>query len=332
MSESSIAVSLLETPSFTIGAASNISGISETTLRVWERRYRFPQATRSPGGHRHYSQRDVIELRWVKAQMDAGMRASRAIRERTLMAWDVAEASALREPITPGDAPDPASRSAQTLLLNALLAYDSARALETLDVCVARSSVSSVVRDIIGPTLSAVGAAWADGEADVAAEHFATNVLRHQLLKWMQASPPSYLVRPVALACAPGELHEGSLLMLGVLLRQLRWPVVYLGQSLPLADLGAFIQRAQPELVVFVAMSGGPALALAEWPRWLTKSAESPPPLIGYGGRAFTKDPALVERIPGALLGLTVDEGSQRIDRIMLHRAVLKRSAGSHEA
>lgn len=328
MSDSTMAVSLLEVPSFTIGAASDLSGIAETTLRVWERRYRFPQAARSPGGHRHYSQRDVLELRWVKAQMDAGMRAGRAIRARSLMAWDVAVASALREPITPvtpGDAPDPTSRSAQTRLLHALLAYDASSALETLDVCVARSSVSRVVLDIIGPTLSAVGAAWADGEADVAAEHFATNLLRHQLLKWMHASPPPHLVRPAALACAPGELHEGSLLMLGALLRQLRWPVVYLGQSLPLADLGAFVQRAQPALVVFVAMSEESALALAEWPRWLTKSAESQAPLIGYGGRAFTKDPALVERVPGALLGLTVDEGCQRIDRIMLHRAVLER-------
>ncbi|HEX8727001.1 MAG TPA: hypothetical protein VF739_00170, partial [Ktedonobacterales bacterium] len=131
-------------------------------------------------------------------------------------------------------------------------------------------------------------------------------------------------VGPVALACAPEELHEGSLLMLAVLLRQLRWPVLYLGQSLPLADLDALVQRAQPALIVFVAMSEPAARALADWPRWLRKDSELQEPLIGYGGRAFTEHPALAASVPGALLGATLYEGCQRINRVMLHLAVLR--------
>jgi hypothetical protein len=182
-----------------------------------------------------------------------------------------------------------------------------------------------MVLDIVGPTLSAIGTAWAEGKANIPAEHFATNFLRHQLLRWIQASPAPHAVRPIVLACAPEELHEGSLLMLGVLLRQLRWPVLYLGQTLPLADIDALVHRVQPALVVFVAMSESAALALAEWPLWLREHAEPRLPIIGYGGRAFTENPALAERVPGALLGATLYEGSQRINRIMLHLAVLEK-------
>ncbi len=134
-----------------------------------------------------------------------------------------------------------------------------------------------------------------------------------------------HLVQPIVLACAPEELHEGSLLILGVVLRQLHWPIVYLGQSLPLEDMGDFVQRVQPALMVFVAMSEASARALAEWPRWLRKSAEQELPLIGFGGRAFTEQPALANSVPGVLLGTTLYEGSQRINRIMLHLAVLQR-------
>ncbi|HEX9036691.1 MAG TPA: MerR family transcriptional regulator [Ktedonobacterales bacterium] len=324
MSDSDVAASPSGEAHLSIGAVSEIAGIPEATLRVWERRYRFPQSARSPGGHRQYSHQDVLQLRWVKMQMDAGMRASSAISARALLARDSAVHSALREPVPPAGPPDPAAGEARARLLTALLAYDTAQAAALLDQVAMRSSIQSAVLDVVGPALAAIGDAWADGNADVAVEHFATNFLRHHLLKWMRASPAPHPARPVALACAPDELHEGSLLMLGVLLRQLRWPVLYLGQSLPLADLDALVQRAHPALIVFVAMREPSARALAEWPRWLRSRGGFQAPLIGYGGRAFTEHPALAGSVPGTLLGATLHEGSQRINRVMLHLAVLR--------
>ncbi len=57
------------------------------------------------------------------------------------------------------------------------------------------------------------------------------------------------------LACGPGEWHEISLLMLGVLLRRRRWPVAYLGQAVPLPDLVKFTREIKPAVVVLVAMT-----------------------------------------------------------------------------
>ena len=42
--------------------------------------------------------------------------------------------------------------------------------------------------------------------------------------------------------------------MLGVLLRRQGWPVAYLGQNVPFADLAAFVEQVQPGAVVLVAM------------------------------------------------------------------------------
>src|SRR5512136_2998353 len=69
-----------EDPLYNIGAVCRMTGIPAATLRIWERRYGFPQSARTPGGHRLYSERDVIGLRWVKTRTEEGMQAGQAVR------------------------------------------------------------------------------------------------------------------------------------------------------------------------------------------------------------------------------------------------------------
>src|SRR5579871_5474194 len=70
----------VEEPLFNIGVVSRMTDIAEDTLRMWERRYQFPQSARTAGGHRLYSQRDIARLKWVKLRVDQGMQVSKAIR------------------------------------------------------------------------------------------------------------------------------------------------------------------------------------------------------------------------------------------------------------
>jgi MerR family transcriptional regulator, light-induced transcriptional regulator len=310
---------------FGIGAATQITGIPEATLRVWERRYHFPQALRSPGGHRQYTQQAILQLLWVRLQLDDGMRAGQAIHARLFTERDAAIATALHQPLAASTPPDPALTSVQQSLLERLVADDDARASAILREAAAQHPLQRVVLDVIGPTFTAIGDAWSAGRVAIATEHFATNFLRHQLLAWLRASPPPFQVPPVALVCAPEELHEGSLLMLGTLLRRSHWPVRYLGQMLPLPELGGLVDRVAPALIVFVAMSETSALALAGWPEWLGDRTETQVPIIGYGGRAFTMDPDLAARVPGTLLGSTLEEGWRRMQRLLLHLNVLER-------
>ncbi len=83
--------------------------------------------------------------------------------------------------------------------------------------------------NVISPILNEIGEGWEQGRISVASEHLASNYLRQRLLMWMVSGPRPHVTGPVMLACAPGEWHDGSLLMLGVLLRRQGWPVAYLG-------------------------------------------------------------------------------------------------------
>jgi DICT domain-containing protein len=67
------------TTTFSIGDVADRTGVPEGTLRMWERRHRFPVPQRLPSGHRRYSERDVELVRRVAAERAAGVALGTAI-------------------------------------------------------------------------------------------------------------------------------------------------------------------------------------------------------------------------------------------------------------
>ena len=306
-------------PLFNIGVVSRMTDIMEATLRVWERRYDFPQSARTAGGHRLYSQHEIMRLKWVKMRVEEGMQVSKAIQAlyRLEAEGGLLYGSSSPQPIPSGTTDNASLPAFHQRLLDALFAHDAESANQMLGEAAARFPLETLIYSVMSPAFFDIGEAWRDGRIDVATEHLATNVLRHTLLAWMRTVPPAYHVNPVILACAPGELHEGSLLMLSVLLQRLRWPIVYLGQSVPLASLAAFVEALEPSILVFVAMTEETAQALRDWPLHLPRVAQTGRPMVGYGGRTFTDHPALAEQIPGVLLGKTLQDGIETLNRTL---------------
>lgn len=304
-----------EEPLFNIGAVSRMTDIPETTLRVWERRYDFPKSARTTGGHRLYSQQEVMRLQWVKQRVDEGLQISHAI--RALQQAEREGVANTPQPFIQRESDDEPLKIFHQRLLDALIQHDADKANQVLAEVLALYPLEYLILDVITPTLFDIGEAWSDGRISVATEHFATNHLRHHLLIWMRSGPPAYHVNPIVLACAPGELHEGSLLMLAVLLRRLRWPVIYLGQTTPLSDMATLIKDVGASVVVFVAMTQETAGTLRDWLHWLPDAARTKRPLVGFGGRAFTEHPELVEQTPGKFLGVTLQDGIETLDRLL---------------
>jgi DNA-binding transcriptional MerR regulator len=309
-----------QTPSpeaiFNIGAVTRMTGIPVATLRAWERRYGFPHASgRTQGGHRLYSEKDVTLLRRVKAQIEQGLSAHLAVaavqdmdRESRLPSGHTVEASHLVS-LAP---PSPAGRSQ---LAEALFRHDLARADQLLAEMLAFSSPEEITLHVIGPMLAELGEAWEAGRITVSDEHLVSNYLRQRLLMWLVSGPPALTSDPIVLACAPGEWHEGSLLMLAVLLRRRGWPVAYLGQNVPFHDLALFTSQVRAQAVVLVSMLEETARSLANWPKWIKPSKGRP--RVAYGGRAFVIQPELKEQVPGIYLGDSIQEGVARLEELL---------------
>jgi DNA-binding transcriptional MerR regulator len=302
------------------------------TLRAWERRYDFPEAKRTAGGHRLYSEKDVLRLRWVKGRIDEGMQTAQAINalrhqentgrlvltEQELIEEQIHSVPPLpvgrREPYHGDRAHLPVF---QERLLDALVQRNAPAADDVLAEASAISPPEDLILSVIGPALSMVGDLWESGTITVATEHLATNYLRHRLLLWMLSGPPPQSKKPIVLACAPGEWHEGSLLILGALLRRRRWLISYLGQAVPLPDLANFVDELRPAMIVSVAMIEQSAQDLAAWPEWMPEIARTNRPIFGYGGRLFVEKPEWRMKIRGMYLGNTFEEGIQTIERLL---------------
>ena len=132
--------------------------------------------------------------------------------------------------------------------------FDEAGAQAALDALFGTFTVETVLGAVILPYLVDLGERWSSGEATVAQEHFASNLIRGRLLGigrgWDSGEGPR-----AVLACAPGELHDLGLIAFGLTLNRKGWRITYLGPDTPVESLVDTAGRLEPDLVVVAATS-----------------------------------------------------------------------------
>jgi len=263
-----------------IGELSRRTGTSVDLLRAWEKRYGLLEPDRSEGGFRLYSDADVGRVRTMQGHLAAGLAAKEAARR------------ALEQPgPAVGDALVDQSRRE---LADALAGFSEGKANAVLDRLLAALSIDAVLRDVVLPYLRDLGEAWERGEASIAQEHFASNVLRGRLLGlgrgWGEGSGPHAM-----LACPPREQHDLGLIAFGLALRNRGWRITYLGQDTPVSTLEQEARELSPDRVV-VAASDAERLdnVLAD----LTRLARAAPLSIGGAGASLE----LAEKAGASLL------------------------------
>jgi DNA-binding transcriptional MerR regulator len=237
-----------------IGALSRRVGVSPELLRAWEQRYGLLQPSRSAGGFRLYSTVDEARVQSMQRHLGAGLSAAEAAR------------LALAETEVGGaDRRDGPARLAQwsTDLRAALDRFDEPAAHAALDRLLAAFRVQTVLRDVVIPYLSELGRRWERGEASVAQEHFASNLLRGRLLGlargWAEATGPR-----AVLACAPGEFHDLPLISFGLALAARGWSITYLGPDTPIATIKEALGGREHPLVVISAITPERFLAVQD--------------------------------------------------------------------
>jgi DNA-binding transcriptional MerR regulator len=268
-----------------IGELSRRSGVSTELLRAWERRYGLLRPTRSEGGFRLYSPQDERRVAVMRDHLEGGLSAAQAAR----MTLDEAERR-------PDDAPALA-RGADGLR-EALNGLDETAAQVAIDRLLSNLSLETVLGDVILPYLRELGDRWERGEASVADEHFASNILRGRLLGlargWDQGAGPRAL-----LACAPGEQHDLALIVFGLALRERGWRITFLGPDTPLDSLADAARTLEPAAIVIAASAperlAGTESALGKvariGPLWLAGSGVSSKAVKKTGARHLDADP-----------------------------------------
>lgn len=242
-----------EEPRHPMGVVVHRTGLTPHVLRAWERRYGAVSPGRTKGGQRLYSDMDVGRLRLLKRATEGG-RAIGAV--ASLSTEEVArlvgeDARAVEGPGRVSEAGTVAGEQETQRVLGECL-----RAAERLDGAglkgelmraAVRVTVWELLYGVVTPLLTRVGELWEAGELRPAQEHVVSAAVR-QVLDWLltdMASGAGGESGPVlVLGTVEGELHEFGAMLAGVVAADVGWRVVYLGPSLPAAELAMAAERS----------------------------------------------------------------------------------------
>lgn len=234
-------------PVLRIGELSRRADVGGHVLRAWERRYGLLRPARSEGGFRLYAEADERRVRRIRDHLACGLSAAEAAQAALHDdAGRVAE---------PGQFPVAAGELAGALR-QAFDAFDEPAAQAILDRLISDLSVTAVMREIMLPYLAELGDRWERGDASIAQEHFASNLIHGRLAGlargWGDGSGPR-----AVLACPPGERHDLGLMIFGVTLNRHGWRIDYLGADTPVEELSRTAAARPSDLVVLAATRSG---------------------------------------------------------------------------
>lgn len=218
------------------------TGIGKDTLRVWERRYQFPQPQRDELGDRLYPFEQVERLRVIRRLLDKGMRPGK------VLGMDISELRLLldthsSQPVNPG-------RHAICLGLVKLLRMHRSRELrESLNHLLLRDGLQKFITETIVPMNGIVGDYWIRGDLTVPEEHLYTeqvqNVIRHAIHS--QEAPTS--APRVLFTTFPDEEHCLGILMVEAMCVAEGVHCTSLGTRIPLTDIARYAADGRYDVV-----------------------------------------------------------------------------------
>jgi MerR family transcriptional regulator, light-induced transcriptional regulator len=242
------ASSFSETLQSSIASVERDTGLSKDVLRIWERRYGFPQPSRDALGERVYPAEQVHKLRLLHRLISAGHRPGR------LMGCSVEELQSLVDrprtlPKGAGVADPEIARWMELLARHEVVALRRELPQAQLRLGLARFVIEKAL-----PFTSAVGEAWVRGSLQVYQEHVFSEVMQGVLRQAIASVPaPEPGAQPrVLLTTFPNEPHGLGLLMAEALLALDGCDCLSLGVQTPLGDI---VQAAQAHGSDVVALS-----------------------------------------------------------------------------
>lgn len=233
-----------------IAAVERETGLSKDTLRVWERRYGFPQPGRDRNGERVYAEVQVAKLRVLSRLLDLGLRPGQIV-HRSLTELDqcVAQLTAAQR------SEPPASEDVEASLdetLGRLRLYDAEGLRKQLNQTLLRLGLQRFVIEFAARLTVLVGEQWARGDLSISQEHLYTEQMQQLLRQAIDALQVATGTPTILLTTAPGEGHEIGLLMAQACLLAAHARCISLGPQTPISQI---LEAAHAQAVDAVGLS-----------------------------------------------------------------------------
>ena len=226
---------------FSIGVVERDTGIGRDTLRVWERRYGFPDPVRNAKGERAYPETQLRRLQRIRRLLDRGLRPGKLL-PLDEDALDDLEASLKTE------APQQTDK-AISAMLEAIRSANATQIESLLRRRYEQQGMKEFINTTVVPLMIAVGDLWVSGELQIFQEHFLSEQLNRFLnaeIATMQKSAKKPLV---VLATLPGEEHTLVLLIVAAMLSAHDISIINLGGEVPMDQIVRATQQFNADIV-----------------------------------------------------------------------------------
>jgi MerR family transcriptional regulator, light-induced transcriptional regulator len=239
-----------------IAAVERDTGLSKDVLRVWERRYGFPQPGRDGNGERIYPILQVEQLRMIRRLMDAGHRPGKLL---ALTFEQLAELDARRSASNLGSTMPETHRQVMAYLKN----HDAQGLRLSLSQLLVKQGIQRFAIDTIAGLNRVIGERWSTGDLRIFEEHLYTESVRAVMYSAISSMPRHHVEPRIILSTFPNEPHGLGLLMAEGLLASEGATTISLGTELPVAEIAGAAEAFSAN-VVCVSLSSAYGLKPAQ--------------------------------------------------------------------
>lgn len=227
---------------YSIKELEQLSGIKAHTIRIWEKRHKIIEPSRTSTNIRYYSDLDLKKIINVSLLNTYGIKISK-IADMSLddMNKKVLEISDLQN--------DKGAHIDQLVI--AMIDMEEELFEKILNGLILRFGFEKTITDIVYPFLEKIGILWQTQNITPAHEHFISNLIRQKIIVALDSLPiPPKTANKILLFLPEGEMHELGLLFYHFLIRKAGYRTYYLGQNVPHDDLVSVYKVHQPVVML----------------------------------------------------------------------------------
>ncbi|WP_418263140.1 MerR family transcriptional regulator [Flavobacterium faecale] len=216
---------------FSIKDLENLSGIKAHTIRIWEKRYNVFQPLRTDTNIRVYDIKSLQKLLNINFLHEYGYKISKIASYsddeiRTMVTGIVSEKNAQNHAIN--------------IFKMAMMNFDHQLFAQTYNWLTEEKTFRQIFLEVFIPLMEEIGSLWQTNTITPAHEHFICHLIRQKVIlniHEVQLRDRFNLSKTFVLSLPLNEIHDLGLLYLNYEIANHGYPVVYLGESMPVDNL-----------------------------------------------------------------------------------------------
>ncbi len=246
-----------------------MTGIKAHTIRIWEKRYGLIEPDRTATNRRCYSESQVRKLLNVNTLLAQGYKISKI----ATLSEDALNTEVQNKERK--GAVDNTSITYINELIRAMLDFNEHAFEKIFSAATTRFGLHNAMINVFYPFLYKVGILWNVNKTAPIQEHFASNIIKRKLMAAIDGLVPAAdSTKKFLLFLPPDEWHELGLLFADYIIRSKGHQTIYLGQSVPIENIGKVVASVRPTHLLVFYINNRPKGEIAKQIKLLSKIDE----------------------------------------------------------